>query len=133
MKVNTVPSQCVIEVDIRLPVGLDKNRVMEAVEKILTGYPQVSVEELVFSPPAWCDPGHEMMKILQDNVEAWVENGPSRFAAWVEPTAVCGDIWISPLLSTDRHPPAWGPAMNTWKSRHFSTRCAHTCFRLTTI
>lgn len=70
MKVNTVPSQCVIEADIRLPVGLEKNRVMEAIEDILTGYPQVSVEELVFSPPAWCDPEHEMMKILQDNVEA---------------------------------------------------------------
>ena len=70
MKVNTIPSECVIEADIRLPVGLEKDRVMEAVEEIVKAYPQVRVEELVFDPPAWCDPEHAMMKILQDNVEA---------------------------------------------------------------
>ena len=70
VKVNTIPSECVIEADIRIPVGLDKNRVMQEIEKILADYPQVRVEELVFNPPAWCDPDHEMMTILQDNVEA---------------------------------------------------------------
>ena len=70
IKVNTIPSECVVEADIRLPVGMDKNRVMAQVEEILTRFPQVSVEELVFNPPAWCDPEHEMMTILQDNVVA---------------------------------------------------------------
>ena len=42
---------------------------MDAVEEMLTGYPEVSMEELVFNPPAWCNPEHEMIKILQDNVE----------------------------------------------------------------
>ena len=70
MKVNTIPSECVIEADIRLPVGLEKDRVIKAVEEILKDYPQVRVEELVFDPPAWCDPDHDMLKILQDNVQA---------------------------------------------------------------
>lgn len=70
MKVNMIPSECVIEADVRLPIGLKKERVMEEVHKILEGYPQATLEEGGSSSPNWCDPEHEMVDILQQNVDA---------------------------------------------------------------
>ena len=70
MKVNMIPSECVIEADLRFPIGLEKSTVLDALAKILNGYPQVTMEEMIFNPPNWCDPEHEMMGILQSNVEA---------------------------------------------------------------
>ena len=68
-KVNMVPSECVIEADIRFPVGLEKQALMDQVNAILEGYPEVSVREMIFNPPSWCDPGHEMVGIIQRNVK----------------------------------------------------------------
>ena len=68
-KVNMVPSECVIEADIRFPVGLEKEALMDQVNAILETYPQVSVREMIFNPPSWCDPGHEMVGIIQRNVK----------------------------------------------------------------
>ncbi len=70
LKVNMVPSECVIEADIRFPIGLEKARLMDELHRVLENYPQVEVEEINFNPPSWCDPEHEMMGILQSNVEA---------------------------------------------------------------
>lgn len=69
LKVNMVPSECVVEADIRFPVGLDKERVMAEVGRILADYPQVSMRETIFNPPSWCDPEHEMVGIIQRNVQ----------------------------------------------------------------
>ena len=69
LKVNMVPSECVVEADIRLPVGLGKEPVLARVREILAGYPQVRMRELNFSPPSWCDPEHEMVGIIQRNAE----------------------------------------------------------------
>lgn len=72
IKVNMLPGECLIEADVRLPVGLDKDDVLTEIKAILKGYPEVSLE----IPPGstinatWSDPDHEMVKILQDNVEA---------------------------------------------------------------
>ena len=70
LKVNMVPSECVVEADIRLPVGLGKDPVLARVHEILAEYPQVRMREMNFSPPSWCDPEHEMVGIIQRNVEA---------------------------------------------------------------
>lgn len=80
LKVNMVPSQCVVEADIRFPIGLAKEAVMNAVDDIVQAYPQVSVEEINFNPPSWCDPEHEMVGILQENAKA---------LTGVEPKPVC--------------------------------------------
>ncbi len=69
LKVNMIPGDCVIELDIRLPIGLDKARIMEEVKKIVKRYPEVSVEELNYSPPSWCDPYGEMVRYIQANVK----------------------------------------------------------------
>lgn len=70
IKVNMTPSTARMEVDIRLPVGMTRERVLEAVNRILAGYPQVMMREINHSPPSWCDPGHEMVEIIQKNVRA---------------------------------------------------------------
>jgi len=72
VKANMLPGDCVIEADIRLPIGLDWERVMVAVNAILKNYPEVSLDP----PPGhtmnatWCDPEHEMVRIMQDNVQS---------------------------------------------------------------
>ncbi|MDX1433957.1 MAG: M20/M25/M40 family metallo-hydrolase [Gammaproteobacteria bacterium] len=69
LKVNMVPGECVFEADIRFPVGLDKQRVIDEVNRILERYPQVAMREMIFNPPSWCDPEHEMVGIIQRNVQ----------------------------------------------------------------
>jgi succinyl-diaminopimelate desuccinylase len=72
VKVNMLPGECVIEADVRLPVGLDKDGVLSEVASILKRYPEANLED----PPGlklnatWSDPEHEMVGILKDNVEA---------------------------------------------------------------
>jgi len=70
LKVNMVPGECRIEADIRLPVGLDKVPLMGKVEEILAGYPEVTIEELNYNAPSWCDPDGEMMRIIRGNVRS---------------------------------------------------------------
>lgn len=66
---NMVPSECVLEADIRLPVGLEKARLMEEIGKIVASYPQVTIEEVRFNPPSWCDPEGEMAEIIRANAK----------------------------------------------------------------
>ncbi len=71
VKVNMLPGECLIEADVRLPVGLGKEAVLAEVASILKRYPEASLED----PPGlkldatWSDPEHEMVEILQGNVE----------------------------------------------------------------
>jgi succinyl-diaminopimelate desuccinylase len=69
LKVNMIPGQCRIEADIRLPLGVDKETVMREVDKIVARHPGVSLEEINFNPPSYCDPYGEMVEILQNNAE----------------------------------------------------------------
>ncbi|MBI3709444.1 MAG: M20/M25/M40 family metallo-hydrolase [Proteobacteria bacterium] len=69
IKINMVPADCTIECDIRLPVGVDKARVMAAIGQILARYPEAKVEEINSTPSSWCEPYGEMVEILRANVE----------------------------------------------------------------
>jgi succinyl-diaminopimelate desuccinylase len=69
LKVNMIPGTVVIEADIRLPVGQTKDQVQNMVDKVIEKYPQVSYEEINFTPPSHCDPRGEMVIILKKNVE----------------------------------------------------------------
>src|SRR5262245_38483362 len=51
VKINMLPTECVMEVDFRLPVGLTRAAVMEKVKSILERYPMVGVEELLPGGP----------------------------------------------------------------------------------
>ena len=68
-KVNMTPSRAELEVDVRLPVGVTREQARAAVEKILTGYPQVTVRELNHNAPSWCDPDGPMVRILKAAVK----------------------------------------------------------------
>ena len=69
VKINMIPGECVMEVDIRLPVGLGKEPIIAQLEKILKRYPEVSYEEIFYIPPNWSEPDGEMVKIIQKNIK----------------------------------------------------------------
>ena len=69
LKVNMVPFACRFEADIRLPLGVTKEKVMAVVGKILAKYPQASVTEINFNPPSYCAPDSAMVGIIQKNAE----------------------------------------------------------------
>ncbi|MEQ1614787.1 MAG: ArgE/DapE family deacylase [Hyphomicrobiaceae bacterium] len=69
VKVNMVPSSAVFEADIRLPVGVSRERVLTAVEKIITKYPDVAMKETNCNLPSWVDPQCDIIQIVQDTVQ----------------------------------------------------------------
>jgi succinyl-diaminopimelate desuccinylase len=72
VKVNMLPSDCELEVDARLPVGVTRADLRTAVERIVAGYPEVTWEDRGTPPldATWSDPDHEMVNLLQDNAGA---------------------------------------------------------------
>jgi len=69
LKVNMIPNKCTIEADFRLPVGVDKNTLMGEIDKIVSRYPEVTIQELHFTPPIWCEPEGEMARYIRKNVK----------------------------------------------------------------
>jgi succinyl-diaminopimelate desuccinylase len=71
LKTNMIPSQCKLEADIRLPVGVSKVRVRAEVQRILKDFPEVTVEEVsnTADEANWCDPEGQMLGIIQDAAE----------------------------------------------------------------
>lgn len=69
LKVNMVPGSCKLEVDIRLPVGMDRDRVRAELDGIVSAYPGVKIEEINHNPASYCDPFGDMVEIIQANVE----------------------------------------------------------------
>ena len=70
LKVNMIPGECRIEADVRLPLGVEKDEVMREVRRIAAAFPEVTVEEINYSAPSWCDPYGEMVEILSANAKA---------------------------------------------------------------
>lgn len=69
LKTNMIPSECRVEADIRLPVGVPKARVWAMVREIMQDFPTVTVEEQSIPEEEganWCDPEGEMLRIIQD-------------------------------------------------------------------
>jgi len=81
VKVNMIATECMFEVDIRLPIGLDEKRILAEVEKIVAEYPEASYEVINSAPSNWSPPGSEMGKYIQQNA-----NAISR----IEPAAIIG-------------------------------------------
>lgn len=70
-KVNMIPSECRFTADLRLPVGMDKADLLPKIDEIAGRHPGVEYEVINGDAPSWCDPDHEMVGILQSNVEAF--------------------------------------------------------------
>jgi succinyl-diaminopimelate desuccinylase len=70
-KVNMLPGDCVVEADIRMPIGIRADDVRAAVGRIVERYPEVRMEEgqhYTFDP-TWSDPDHEMLHLIQEHAE----------------------------------------------------------------
>jgi succinyl-diaminopimelate desuccinylase len=78
LKINMIPDRCVFEVDIRLPVGLKAEQVMDVIYGILEGYSEASVEihEAASNPAAACSHDHPMVEILVRNAELVIGKRP---------------------------------------------------------
>jgi succinyl-diaminopimelate desuccinylase len=71
LKVNMIPGVCVFEADIRLPIGLDADQVMQLVDRIVNLHPQVAVEvqTAASNPSSSCAHDHPMVALLADNAQ----------------------------------------------------------------
>ena len=69
VKVNMVPSSATFEADIRLPVGVTRERVIAEIDKILADYPDVTMKEVNCNLPSWVDPDCDIIQIVQNTVE----------------------------------------------------------------
>jgi succinyl-diaminopimelate desuccinylase len=69
-KVNMIPSRCTFAADFRLPVGMRKSDLLPKIAAIAARHQDVVWREIGGSEPSWCDPDHEMVGIVQRNVES---------------------------------------------------------------
>ena len=72
LKVNQIAHECVMELDIRIPMGFEREAILEDVTEILGHFPGAvwDVIEDHSYPPSMADPDGEMVRILQRNAEA---------------------------------------------------------------
>ncbi len=68
LKVNMMPTECIFEADLRVPIGFTKETVLAEVNRIAARYPAVSVEQMNGTNPSWSDPKHGMVEIIRRNV-----------------------------------------------------------------
>ena len=78
VKINMLPAACVLDVDFRLPVGISRAAVLEAVAGIVARRPEVTCEELLAGGPEAnvSDPTHEMVGHLTRNAAAALGYAP---------------------------------------------------------
>jgi len=69
VKISLKPTECVFDVDFRLPIGIDKPMLMTVLEEILARHPQARMDEIIYAAPNVSDPGGEMVGIIQGNVQ----------------------------------------------------------------
>ncbi|WP_127579483.1 M20 family metallopeptidase [Paenibacillus koleovorans] len=76
--VNVVPDYCELEADMRIPVGLAREQVLEAVKRRLEPLgPDVEIELFgIQSEPNWTDPDDSVCRTLTSNIE-WLTGQPS--------------------------------------------------------
>jgi succinyl-diaminopimelate desuccinylase len=71
LKVNQIPHDCVFEVDLRIPVGIERDAVLAEAREVCAAHDaQLAVIEEHSYPGSMADPEGEMVRILQANAEA---------------------------------------------------------------
>jgi succinyl-diaminopimelate desuccinylase len=78
VKINVLPGQCRMEVDMRLPVGLTHKVLLAEVERVLARHPEARVVPVWThsAEPSVSDPGHEMVRIIQDTARSLAGHTP---------------------------------------------------------
>lgn len=69
-KINMVAADCTMEVDIRIPIGIDSDDVLAHVQQILAKHPEATLEDLRKGSANYCDPGHRMARIVDASARA---------------------------------------------------------------
>ena len=72
VKVNVIPSSCVFEADIRLPIGLARDTVMSQIDKLLQEFPEGSytVQEAASNPANYLAHDHAFATCIADAAES---------------------------------------------------------------
>lgn len=68
-KVNMIAAFCRTEIDIRCPVGMPTEFALHRFEEILQRHSGTSYKILNRTEPNYCDPDHEMVRIVQHNAQ----------------------------------------------------------------
>lgn len=68
-KVNMVAADCTMEVDIRVPIGIDSDEVLARVNAILAEHPEAQMEALKKGSANHCDPEHRMARIIDASAQ----------------------------------------------------------------
>jgi succinyl-diaminopimelate desuccinylase len=78
LKVNMIPGNCIFEADIRLPMGLKADQVMDVIHDVLKKYPEATVEiqQAASNPAAFCAHDHPMVSILAKHAEKFTGEAP---------------------------------------------------------
>jgi succinyl-diaminopimelate desuccinylase len=78
LKVNMIPERCVMEADIRLPLGMDRKVVLDHIDTILKDFSQVTlqVQEAASNPSNHCSEKHPLLKAIATNAEAVIGRKP---------------------------------------------------------
>jgi succinyl-diaminopimelate desuccinylase len=71
LKVNMIPDLCIMEADIRLPIGLTADLVLTHIRSLLRGFPEVElqVQEAASNPASYCAIDHPLLTSIADNAE----------------------------------------------------------------
>ncbi len=72
LKVNQIPHECRVEIEIRYPIGFTREAMLAEVDRVTAAVPEAAytIDEAHSYPPSLADPEHEMVTILQETVEA---------------------------------------------------------------
>ncbi|KAF2501381.1 acetylornithine deacetylase/succinyldiaminopimelate desuccinylase-like deacylase [Lophium mytilinum] len=82
LKVNVIPEECVFEADIRLPIGLLAEEVLDHIFSILKDFPEASVskQEAASNPANYCSVDHPFAKHIADTTEGITGRRPVQLA-----------------------------------------------------
>ncbi|OQO10197.1 hypothetical protein B0A48_04554 [Cryoendolithus antarcticus] len=71
VKVNMIPSTCVFEVDIRLPIGLTTKTILDEIREMLQDVPEASfeVQSAASNPASASAPDHHLVDVVRKNAE----------------------------------------------------------------
>lgn len=69
-KVNMIASECDLEVDLRMPIGVTSERVLAKIDEILADFPEATAYDHMITDPSFCDPEHELAQLIGKNVTA---------------------------------------------------------------
>ncbi len=87
-KVNIVPSECMIEFDIRLPIGFTANEATSRLADLLSGFGEMVELEIATSiDPNYTSPSSPIVKLTRTNVKEALGKEPDIFVQWASSDA----------------------------------------------